>query len=112
MHELQIATEIINIVEREMVQRHLDKIGAIGVRLGALSGFDPEALRFSFSAATIDTPLSGTKLDIELVPIWCRCKSCGLESHIDERIFICPSCGSQELEILKGDELEIFYLEI
>ncbi|RKX28811.1 MAG: hydrogenase maturation nickel metallochaperone HypA, partial [Candidatus Zixiibacteriota bacterium] len=40
MHELRVATEIMEIVRQEMIRRKLTGIKEVGVRLGALSGFD------------------------------------------------------------------------
>jgi len=111
MHELGIATEIINIVQHEMIKRHLDKIKTIGLRIGALSGVDPEALTFGFQAATMDTPLTGTELAIEHIPVQGSCKSCDKEFEVKDFIFICPHCDSRDIQIMHGEELDISYLE-
>lgn len=60
MHELQAAIQIIEMVRKEMDRRKFTEIGRIGVRIGALSGFNPDALVFSFDAAAAETPLSNT----------------------------------------------------
>jgi len=110
MHELQIATEIIKIVEGEMKKRNLERIKSIGVRMGALSGFNPDALSFSFEAVSQDTPLSGTELDIEFIPVTGECITCGRGFKLEDPIMICPGCGSSKLNISRGEELEISYI--
>lgn len=110
MHELSIATEIITIAQKEMTERRLDTIKAVGVRLGALSGIDPEALSFGFQAGTIDTPLADVELIIEQVPVKGRCRSCGRGFQVDEFIFLCPHCQSTDMELTQGEELEIAHL--
>jgi hydrogenase nickel incorporation protein HypA/HybF len=111
MHELAIATEIISIAEREMVARHLNRLKTIGVRIGALSGVNSEALSFGFEAATAETSLADTKLEIEQLPIKGYCPSCKKEISFDDLIRICPLCGSTEIEITQGEELDITFLE-
>jgi hydrogenase nickel incorporation protein HypA/HybF len=110
MHELRIAAEIIDIVRGEMEKRNLTRLKEIGLRLGPLSGVDPEALTFSFQAATLDTPLAETDLKIELVPVNGVCRSCQNPLEIDDFVFICPACGSSDLDLKTGAELDIVYL--
>ena len=111
MHELQVAMEIIEIVQKEMAARQVSKIKTVGIRLGTMSGFDPEALRFSFEAATAETSMAGAELDIENVPVHCLCNDCGEESVLDKFLFFCPKCGSPHLKVTDGDELKISYIE-
>jgi hydrogenase nickel incorporation protein HypA/HybF len=111
MHELQAASRILEIVERELNRRNLGKIKKVGVRVGAMSGFDPEALRFSFEALVFGTALDATRLEIEFVPVRGTCGECGREFSLEKLIFICPECGSGKLNIVSGEELEISYLE-
>lgn len=110
MHELSLAIEIITIVQDEMSKRHLNEVKAVGIRLGALSGVDPEALTFGFETATIDTPQSGAKLIIERIPVQGRCRSCKKDFQVEEFIFMCPYCCSTDMEITQGEELDVAYL--
>ncbi len=93
-----------------MKKRRLKKIKSIGIRMGALSGFNPDALSFSFEAATQDTPLFGTDLDIEFIPVRGACITCGQEFELDDPVLICPGCGSSKLNVIQGEELEISYI--
>lgn len=110
MHELSIATEIISIAQKEMIEHRLNTLEEIGVVLGALSGVDPEALAFSFEAATKDTLLEKTCLHIEQVEVEARCRTCNREAEVERFVFICPHCGSRDLDITRGQELEIAYV--
>ncbi|MEA3296751.1 MAG: hydrogenase maturation nickel metallochaperone HypA [candidate division Zixibacteria bacterium] len=110
MHELRIAQEIISITEKEMRNQHLNAVNTIVVRLGALSGVDPEALAFGFEAGTIDTLLAGAKLTIEQVAVEGRCRSCEKCFEINDYYFLCPYCDSVNVEITRGEELYIDHL--
>ena len=110
MHELRIATEIIAVAYAEMARRCLARLDEIGLRLGALSGVNPDALSFGFTAATFDTPLVHTRLVIERVPVKGTCRSCAGDFQVEEFVFICPHCGSRDMQITQGEELDIEYL--
>jgi hydrogenase nickel incorporation protein HypA/HybF len=110
MHELNVAMEIIDIVEKEAASKKIELVEEIGLKIGALTGVDPEALRFAFEASTADTPLAGVKILIENIPVRGTCRSCGKAIEVKEFVFICPHCGAGDLEINQGEELDIAYI--
>jgi hydrogenase nickel incorporation protein HypA/HybF len=110
MHELSVAREILAVVRGEMSRQHLTKIETVKVRLGALTGLNADALAFGFEASVANTSLDGAVLDIEIIPIRGKCKECERSFDINEMIFLCPQCGSGEVEVTAGEELEIVHL--
>lgn len=112
MHELSIALTIIDRAQAEIDRRHLSKLSAIGIRVGALSAVDPEALVFGFSVASRETALDGVKLQIEWVPASVRCRSCGNVSRPEQMVFTCEQCDSTEIDVEHGYELDIIYFEV
>lgn len=112
MHELSIATSIVEAVTEEIRLRHLPAPQAIVVRVGALSGVLPDALQFSYEAITVDTPLANTKLIIEEIPVTAVCHACNAEFAVEAFAFACPECNSSRIEVIRGEELDIAYLEI
>ena len=112
MHELSIAKEIIAIVTTETERLRLDRVTAIHLRIGALSGVDPEALSFGFEAATLDTPLAGTRLVIQSVPVRAKCRACGRQFDIEDLVFLCPGCQSVDVDLTQGQEMQIDHLVV
>lgn len=110
MHELSIATEIINIVEKEASRQNLTRVEEIGLKIGALTGVNPDALTFAFEASTGDTSLAGVVIKIEKIPVKGECRACGNAFEVQEFVFICPECGSSDLKINQGEELDIDYI--
>ena len=112
MHELGIAGAILDRVQQE-AQRHPGaRMLKVGVRVGELSGVDPDALAFGFEALVKDTPWEPLPLEIT----FCRrrqfCMACGHE-FVGENIALnCPSCGDQDTAFIGGDELDIDYIEV
>ena len=84
----------------------------IAVRIGALSSVDPEALRFGFDSIIADTPLANTRLEIEFVPVQGKCRACTNEFAVQDFVFACPLCDSGQIDMTRGDELDIAYLEV
>lgn len=110
LHELSVAREIIEIVREEMTRLKLKKVEVINLRVGALTELNHDSLLFGFEASVANTPLDGAKLVIESVPIKGHCRSCTKEFEVEEFVFICPHCGSSDLKVLEGEELDIDHL--
>ena len=113
MHELGIATSILETVEAE-AKKHPDaKFNIIGLRIGEVAGVDVDALTFGWEAITKDTEWEGLKLAIELLPRRNRCDACGHEFPVPDYLSLdCPKCGTFPTFNVSGDELDIAYMEI
>ncbi len=112
MHELSIAGNIADMVRREMSDRRLPRVEAITLRIGRMTDVNPDALTFGFEVITRDTELAGTKLIITEIPIAAKCSLCEREFDVPEFSFICPNCGSNSVELIRGMELDIASLEV
>jgi hydrogenase nickel incorporation protein HypA/HybF len=112
MHELSIAMSIVELAEEE-AQRRGVQINAVHLKLGALSGVVKEALLFSYEIACEETPLKGSRLVIEEVPVVVFCPSCRTQRFISSiQLFCCAECGTPTSEIVQGKEIEVSALEI
>ena len=112
MHELSIAMGIVDAAMDEARQRGV-QVSAVHLRLGALSGVVKDALLFSYEVACQDTPLAGSRLIVEDVPVAVFCPSCRETRVLDSvQSFRCPKCGTPTMDIRQGKELEVFALEV
>ncbi len=68
MHELSIASEILEAVRTEAQQRPNARVRTVGLRIGDLSGVEQESLRFCFDALVQGTELDPLALEIERCP--------------------------------------------
>ncbi len=112
MHELSMAQNIIEIVERHVPRESAADVAAIRLRIGELSGIVPESLDFCFSALVRETALAEARLEIERIPIRARCIDCLAEFGVEESRFLCPSCSGGALEILSGRDLHVVDIEL
>ena len=112
MHELSIAMGIVEAAMDEAKQRDV-QVSAVHLRLGALSGVVKDALLFSYEVACQDTPLQGSRLLIEEVPVAVFCPQCRAKRVLESvQSFTCPECGSLTGDVLQGKELEVFALQV
>lgn len=113
MHELGIMESAIAAVLREVHLRGAQHVHRIVLRIGSLSGVEPEALHFAFDVVTRDTPAAGAELAIEAVPARAHCASCAEDFGIEAGfIFTCPRCQRLCGEIRQGRELELSRIEM
>ncbi|MFL6448164.1 MAG: hydrogenase maturation nickel metallochaperone HypA [Bryobacteraceae bacterium] len=113
MHELSIALSIIEGVEEELVRRGGPSISVVHLRLGPLSGVVKEALLFSYELACEGTPLAGSTLEIEGVPVIVFCPDCKKEQPVKSmQCLCCAVCGAPSGDVRRGSELEVFALEL
>lgn len=110
MHELSVATSMIEVIQAELAKRGLSKVTEVKVVVGELSNVIPEALEFCWEVATVETPAAGSKLVVERRPVTAKCQSCGHDFVVQNWSFVCPACGSGETRQTGGNELYIEHL--
>ena len=112
MHELSIAQNIVDIVRQYVPSDKGEKVKAVRLRVGELSGVVADSLQFCFSIIIADTPLRGSTLEIERVPFRLHCAKCRTTFANEFGVVTCPSCNSSETEIVSGTEMQIESLEL
>jgi hydrogenase nickel incorporation protein HypA/HybF len=112
MHELSLAQNIIEIVQDIIKDRNGAEVTEVGVDIGELVAVIPESLEFCYDTLVEETPLKGSRLKINIIPLIGICKSCQKEFHIEHMAFTCPHCKSPSITVNQGQELKISYLEV
>ncbi len=111
MHELSIATAILERVKAEAARHPGAHINKVGVRIGELAGVDPEALAFGFEALVKESVFEPLTLEIEFCARKQRCPACSREFEAANFETVCPQCGNTNTTIVGGDELDIAFME-
>jgi hydrogenase nickel incorporation protein HypA/HybF len=113
MHELSIAMSIVEMAQEEAERRGNVQVQAVHLRLGLLSGVVKEALLSSYEIACHATPMEGSQLFIEEIPVEVFCPHCGVPRLVRSiQWFCCPECGTPTPTVVRGKELEVVALEI
>jgi hydrogenase nickel incorporation protein HypA/HybF len=108
---MSIAQSLLDIILQESETHQVRRVVSVALKVGELSSVETESLRFCFQLIAEGTIVEGAELQIERVPVICRCWDCGTEFSVEHLLFICPSCGSRRVEVLGGRELSIQSLE-
>jgi hydrogenase nickel incorporation protein HypA/HybF len=108
MHELAIAESIVDAVCERAAGRTVHRVT---VRIGALTAVVPEAMRFCFDLAVEGTVADGAELAIERRAGAARCRECAASVPLIDPILLCP-CGSADLTVISGRELQIVSMEV
>ena len=112
MHELSLCEDIIEQLS-VLAKRHgAASIARVRVRIGALSGVEPMLLESAFRSARIETIAAQAEIDTEWVQARVKCRNCGGEADAPPNDLGCPTCGSLETELTRGDELMLASVEL
>ena len=113
MHEITVALSLLEGVQETAIRQGIDRVTAVHVRVGALSGVVRDALLFSWDVATAETLAEGSALRIEVIPLVVFCERCE-----DERApragsgLVCPDCGTPSSRIVSGREMQLVAMEV
>jgi hydrogenase nickel incorporation protein HypA/HybF len=112
MHELSIAENILQIVGDSLSASGGGRLKSVKLRIGELVGVIPDSLEFCFTAITRGTPMEDAKLEIERTRIVAHCADCGADSAVEGLMFSCPACGSVDMNVISGNELQVVEIEV
>jgi hydrogenase nickel incorporation protein HypA/HybF len=117
MHELSIVTSIVETVTETLAAQPDSSRGArvleVRLRVGALASVIPESLEFCWGIVSEGTPLEGSRLVVNMLPVVVHCTSCGQDATLEGvQSFRCPRCGEPCSDMRQGRELEIDSIEI
>ncbi len=112
MHEIGIASSILESVAAEAQKYPGAQVLAVGVRIGEFSAVDKDALDFAFECITRDTEWEHLKLEVEWCPRRQKCLACSEEFAVPDFNLSCPKCGANHSTCISGTELDIAYLEL
>ena len=109
MHELSIARDLIALVLESLGDSaEAVRVESVAVRVGALSGVFPEALRSAFAPAALGTAAQGARLDVEHVGVVAWCDACRREVSLPgPQRLRCPFCAAPTPRVVHGRELEL-----
>jgi hydrogenase nickel incorporation protein HypA/HybF len=112
MHELAVCQGLMTQVEQIARRESAERVTRILLRIGPLSGVEPQLLAEAFPIAAAGSVAAGAELDIEPQPVRVRCLTCGEQTDADINRLLCAACGDYRTQLLSGDELLLASLEL
>jgi hydrogenase nickel incorporation protein HypA/HybF len=112
MHELSICQSMVQQVEAIAAQENARQVTSITLRIGPLSGIEPELLLQAFPVAAAGSLAEQAELKIENQAVRIHCSRCDTENEVPSNRLLCPECGELHTRIVSGDELLLASLEL
>jgi hydrogenase nickel incorporation protein HypA/HybF len=112
LHELSIASALLDQLEDELAKRPGARFSKVGLRVGDLAGVDVDSLSFGFGALVKDSHWDPLDLEIESIKRRQRCPACKREFEAEHWSTECRFCGNAATVTIAGEELQIAYIEV
>lgn len=111
MHEMSLAEGVLGLIEDSAAANSFTRVKTVWLEIGALSGVEPEAMRFCFDAVVKGTLAEGARLEIIATEGQGWCQSCDQAVPLRLRYDLCPRCG-HAVRPTGGMEMRVKELEV
>ncbi|WP_186428848.1 hydrogenase maturation nickel metallochaperone HypA [Clostridium sp. BSD9I1] len=108
MHEVSVASEILQIVSENAKESNIKKVDKIILQVGEFTCIEDSLLQFAFEAMKEKGICENAQLFIKKIKATSYCDNCKEEFEVSYRNRLCPKCNNFGCNIVKGYEL---YLE-
>jgi len=105
MHEASLVSALLTQVNELAAQYLGSWVTEIRVEVGLLAGVEPILFSEAFQRLRTDAQLGQAELILDSVGLTCRCTACQLEYVSAVLKFVCPLCGSAEVDVTGGDSV-------
>jgi hydrogenase nickel incorporation protein HypA/HybF len=112
MHESTLARQILDAVLARAREDGVRRIRRVRGWVAETEALSPESLGFHFAAHARGTPAEGAALQLRLVHVRARCRSCANTYAPEHHLLLCPACGCAEGELLGETGLGIASMEV
>lgn len=110
MHELSLCGAIYEIADRAAAGR---QVSVIHLQVGRLRQVVPDTLTYCWTVVCDQTPLAGSRLDVDYRPVTLRCRGCAHDTTVSkDLLLLCRACGSSDVSVTGGEELLVTSLEL
>jgi hydrogenase nickel insertion protein HypA len=105
MHELHLAEDILRkIIEKAGGGK---KVKEVRIALGQSRFTHLEELKEILADIAKGTVAAGAKFEFEIVPVKAACGACGAEFTAEKLRLDCEKCGSTDIQLTSGNQLEV-----
>ncbi len=112
MHEYSIVQSLIASCEENARVNSATQVTKVVVKIGAMSGVEPQLLETAFDTFKEETICAGAKFQINIQALKIYCHNCLKEYELEKDNYNCPSCQGVELDVLDGEDIYLMQLEM
>ena len=108
MHELSLCRSIYGIVDAARARRR-----HVRLQVGQLRQVVPATLEHCWGLVTETTPLEGSLLEIDHVPVRLDCRGCGERTTVAHVLVLtCAACGGGGIRLHTGEEFMVTSIDL
>ena len=112
MHEYSIVQELLNQCEINVVKNNAKKVTKVVVKIGVMSGIEPELLKTAFDTFKEGTVCENCKYIQQIQSVVIKCYNCNVESTLSKNEYCCPICQGTKVDVIDGEDLMLMQLEL
>jgi hydrogenase nickel incorporation protein HypA/HybF len=112
MHEYSIVQSLLNSCEENAKQNNSKKVSKVVVKIGVLSGVEPDLLQIAFDTFKENTMCHDAIFTINIQKVIINCKTCGKHSTLEKHEYCCPHCDGVNIDIIDGEDMYLMQLEL
>jgi hydrogenase nickel incorporation protein HypA/HybF len=108
MHELAVTQSVLEISLRHATIAKAKRITHLYLVIGQFASIIDDSVQFYWDIITKDTIAANSQLHFKRMPATMACLDCNHQFQPAKDSLSCPSCNSDHIKVVSGDE---FYLE-
>jgi hydrogenase nickel incorporation protein HypA/HybF len=112
MHELAICQSVLRQVVVIAESHRAGQVKTITLRIGPLAGVEPGLLLAAFPLVAAGTRCQSAQIEIKTIGVRVECQLCGASSGARANRLLCATCGTWQVTLLSGDEMQIDSIEL
>ncbi|WP_027327572.1 hydrogenase maturation nickel metallochaperone HypA [Helicobacter pametensis] len=110
MHEYSIVQSFMQMCEDYVKQNECTKVLSAKIKAGVFSGIELSLFERALEGFKEGSVLEDAKISYVIQPLKILCRDCHTTQEVQTPI--CPSCHSQNTEVLDGEEFVLLSLEM
>ena len=112
MHEYSIVQSLLESCEEHARQNEAKEVTKVVVKIGVLSGVEPDLLQTAFDTFKEHTVCHNADFIMNIQKIMIECHNCNTQSELEKNEFSCPKCQSTDIKVLDGEDMYLMSLEM
>lgn len=112
MHEYSIVQSLLESCEDYAKQNEANEVTKVVVKIGVLSGVEPDLLKTAFDTFKEKTVCNDAVFEMIVQKIKISCNNCKTESTLEKHEFSCPSCENTDINVIDGEDMYLMSLEM
>jgi hydrogenase nickel incorporation protein HypA/HybF len=112
MHEYSIVDSLLELATRHALENNAKKVTKVEVKIGVLSGVEPELLKTAFETFKEGTICEDAEFIMHIQPVVIECNNCKTKSTLNKDEYLCPKCKSGDIKIIDGEDMYLMSLEL